>query len=134
VRFRFIEMDSWPELAWLAQLRPGDPVIEVHRGRRVEVADDWFGEIVWDGPYEQGRFDATEIVAGSGGLLRADGACFVAPGSTVDRLQSLSTDSVTFVFEFTYVSARGGRCCTVPARGGVRALLPKRSFRFGRGA
>ena len=97
MRFRFIERYTWPELAWLAQLRPGDPVIEVHRGRRVEVTDEWFGEIAWAGRYEQGSFDATEIVAGSGGLLRGDGALFVSPGSTVDRLQSLSTDSATFV-------------------------------------
>jgi len=55
MRFRFIERDSWPELTWLAQLRPGDPVIEVHRGRRVEVMDEWFGEIAWDGRYEEGK-------------------------------------------------------------------------------
>ena len=97
MRFRFIERETWPELAWLAQLRPGDPVIEVHRGRRVEIADEWFREIAWAGRYEQGSFDATDVVAGSGGLLRGDGALFVSPGSTVDRLQSLSTDSASFV-------------------------------------
>ena len=69
MRFRYIERDAWPELAWLAVLRPGDSVIEVHRGRRVVVTDDWFGEIAWAGPYEEARFEATEIVAGSGGLL-----------------------------------------------------------------
>src|SRR5215204_2034312 len=97
MRFRVMDRETWPELAWLAELRAGDPVIEVHRGRRVEVTDEWFGEIAWDGRYEEGRFDATDMVAGSGGVLRADGACFVAPGSTVDRLQSIATDSATFV-------------------------------------
>jgi len=43
MRFRYVERDNWPELAWLAQMRPGDPVIEVQLGRRVEVTDDWYG-------------------------------------------------------------------------------------------
>jgi hypothetical protein len=33
MRFAYVERDNWPELAWLAKLRSGDPVIEVHRGR-----------------------------------------------------------------------------------------------------
>jgi hypothetical protein len=97
MRFAYVERDNWPELAWLAKLRPGNPVIEVHRGRRVEVTEDWYGDIAWGGRYAEGGFDATDIVAGSGGLLRGDSAYFVSPGSTVDRLQSLSTDSATFV-------------------------------------
>jgi hypothetical protein len=101
MRFRYVERISWPELAWLAKLRPGDPVIEVHRGRRVEITDEWYGEIVWAGRYEEGKFDATEIVAGSGGLLRGDAAYFVSPGSTVDRLQFLVTDSATLVSSLT---------------------------------
>jgi hypothetical protein len=118
MRFRYVGRDSWPELAWLAQLRPGDPVIEVHRGCRVEVTDEWFGEIAWDGRYEEGRFDATDVVAGSGGLLRHDDAYFVSPGSTVDRLQSLSTDSAIFVSNSLacLLSATGASPCE-PAGG-----------------
>jgi hypothetical protein len=118
MRFRYVGRDSWPELAWLARLRPGDPVIEVHRGRRVEVTDEWFGEIAWAGRYEEGRFDATDVVAGSGGLLRHDDAYFVSPGSTVDRLQCLSTDSATFVSNslVCLLSATGASPCE-PAGG-----------------
>lgn len=118
MRFRYVERISWPELAWLAKLRPGDPVIEVHRGRRVEITDEWYGEIAWAGRYEEGRFDATEVVAGSGGLLRGDAAYFVSPGSTVDRLQFLTTDSATFVSNsLACLLAASGASPHEPARG-----------------
>src|SRR5690349_21468020 len=79
---------EWPVQAWLAECY-GDRVI-VRHGRRVEARQQWFCEAVWDGPFEHGDFDSTDIVAGSGGRLRGDVVTFVPSGATVDRLQSIT--------------------------------------------
>ena len=78
---------SWPVQAWLAEC--GSDRVLVRHGRRVETRKDWFCEAVWDGPFEQGGFDLTDVVAGSGGRLRGDAVTFVPAGSTLDRLQSI---------------------------------------------
>ena len=54
----------------------------------MEVCDTWFCEAVWDGDYEAGDFDLTDLVFGSGGRLRDERAIFVSSGTTVDRLQT----------------------------------------------
>ncbi len=82
-------MAHWPRLAWLAHCLPGEPTVEVLHGAGLEVTDDWLCEAVWDGEYEAGGFDETDIVAGSGVRLRAGQVTFVSSGSTVDRLQSV---------------------------------------------
>lgn len=58
-------------------------------GTRVETTAEWFCEAAWDGPFEDGEFDRTDIVTGSGGRLRDNGVTFVASGSVSDRLHSL---------------------------------------------
>lgn len=78
---------AWPQLAWLAEVREDDPVVRVRHGRAVETNAEWFCEGVWDGAFEAGDFDATDLVFGSGGRLRQGKVIFVSSGSTVDRLQ-----------------------------------------------
>ncbi|WP_143002391.1 hypothetical protein [Nitrosospira sp. Nl5] len=52
--------------------------------------DDWFCEAAWDGEFNDGGFDRTDIVAGSGGRKRSGQLVFVSAGNTVDRLVSLN--------------------------------------------
>jgi len=78
---------SWPVQAWLAECESNR--VLVRHGRRVETRANWFCEAVWDGPFERGDFDQTDIVAGSGGRLREVAVTFVPAGSTLDRLQSM---------------------------------------------
>lgn len=85
----FTVIADWPSLAWLARADARTGEVSVLHGPRVETADDWFCEAAWDGEYERGDFDRTDIVAGSGGRLRDGAMTFVASGSTVDRLHSL---------------------------------------------
>lgn len=89
--FEYILVPAWPPLSWLSRCRPRSDVVEVFHGSGVETTDDWFCEAVWAGDYERGGFDQTDIVAGSGGRAREGKVVFVSAGSTVDRLQSLST-------------------------------------------
>lgn len=88
---------DWPPLTWLAVCMPQEQAVQVHHGRQVETRPDWFCEAVWDGPFEEGSFDQTDIVAGSGARARSNGVTFVSSGSTCDRLHYLEHDGRHYV-------------------------------------
>lgn len=90
-RFQYMVVPAWPALAWLSRCQSGSDVVEVFHGLGVETTEEWFGEVIWAGEFTQGGFDQTDIIAGSGGRARERGIVFVSSGSTVDRLQSLTT-------------------------------------------
>ena len=69
----------------------------VRCGPQVETGNEWFCEAAWAGDYEEGAFDHTDIVAGTGGRLRDAGAYFVSSGSTVDRLHSFQRNGEVLV-------------------------------------
>ena len=91
LRFRYQAVKDWPPLAWLARCSRHEPEIEVYHGAGVDTAPGWFCEAVWDGRYEAGDFDRTDVVFGSGGRMRNDRATFVSSASTVDRVHALET-------------------------------------------
>jgi len=96
-RLRYVQLDHWPPLAWLARCGRGDTCIEVYHGPKVETTAEWFAEATWAGPYERGDFDRTDLVFGSGGRVRGGDVVFVPAGSTVDRLQSLERPDAVLV-------------------------------------
>lgn len=89
--------DGWPPLAWLAQVQRGSACVHVLHGSGVEVRSDWFCEAAWPAPYEEGGFDRTDIVAGSGARVRDGEIVFVSSGSTVDRLQVVRARDTTLI-------------------------------------
>lgn len=91
MRLSFELQPHWPKLAWDASCRRGSEVVVVRHGPAVETRRDWFCEAAWDGEFEAGDFDRTDIVVGSGARLRESEILFVSAGNTVDRLQSLAT-------------------------------------------
>ena len=88
---------AWPPLAWLAKCVSGSPTAHLSHGSMVEVQESSFCEAVWDAPFEGGGFDRTDIIFGSAGVAREGSFVFVSSGSTVDRLQSISVNGVTWV-------------------------------------
>ncbi len=75
---------DWPALAWIARCERSNPVITVRHGPQVETREDWLCEAVWDGEFEAGDFDRTDLVFGSGIRLRDEGIIFVrSPGLPV---------------------------------------------------
>ena len=92
-QFNFEKMESWPPLTWLAITDEPNETIVVRHDPGVETRDRWFCEAVWAGDFDEGGFDRTDIVAGSGGRLRSGRVIFVSAGSTVDRLHSMKTES-----------------------------------------
>src|SRR5438874_2538696 len=97
MQFVYEPMDCWPALAWIARLTPRSDTITVRHGPRVEVRDDWFCEAVWAGEFEDGDFDRTDRIFGSGARMRDDSVTFVSPGSTCDRLHWAEVDGVTWI-------------------------------------
>lgn len=90
MHLNYSEIPGWPPLAWLARCPVGGGVVEVLHGAGVETRDAWFSEAVWDGDFDAGDFDLTDVVFGSGARLRDGELVFVSSASTLDRLQYLS--------------------------------------------
>ena len=86
MQFEYRRMEGWPPLAWLAEVKRGGDTVAVHHGRWVETTPEWFAEATWAGSFQDGDFDETDIVSGSGARIRGRMVTFVSPGSTVDRL------------------------------------------------
>jgi hypothetical protein len=86
MRLEAKKIASWPKLAWVAFFTDGGETIHVYHGPMVEGAEDWIVEAVWDGSFEKGDFDQTDIVFGTGIRVRAHGVAFVSSGTTFDRL------------------------------------------------
>ena len=63
----------------------------------MEARESWFCEAVWDGEFESGDFDLTDVVFGSGAHVRDDRVVFVSSGTTVDRLQHAEIDGKTWI-------------------------------------
>lgn len=93
----FNHMNSWPPLAWLVHFDEGCSEIHAYVGRSVETCDEWLCEATWNGPYADGGFDVTDIVAGTGVRIRNNRAIFVSSGSTVDRLVTAKIQQTYFV-------------------------------------
>ena len=96
MRLCFEPMPNWPFLVWLAKCQPQSREVVVYSGPWIEKREAWFCEAVWAGDFDQGGFDQTDVVAGTGARVREDRLFFVTSGSTVDRLQWLRTNDGTF--------------------------------------
>ena len=89
---------TWPSLTWVAECQSNaassslPPAITVKHGARVETRSQWFGECIWDGPFEDGKLDETEALFGSGGRSRGDALVFVSSASMIDRLQYIQLE------------------------------------------
>lgn len=91
------KIDSWPKLAWVARIRSDLPTVLVFHGPMVEVRDDWCVEAVWAGAFEDGDFDRTDLIFGSGVRIRDGKVVFVSSGTVFDRLWRTSTGTGHYV-------------------------------------
>src|SRR6478735_1997490 len=79
-------VDGLAPLAWCAELRRDDPVVDVVHGLLVEItATGWF-EGVWDGPFAEFGFADCATTMGSGAVLEPGAVRFVAPSHTYESL------------------------------------------------
>ena len=97
MNIQYVPVPAWPRLAWLACCRADEDGVMVWHGEGVETTNAWFCEAAWAGAFQEGTFDQTDIVAGTGGRVRDGKLVFVSSGSTVDRLQFLEQDKGLWV-------------------------------------
>ncbi len=77
---------KWPKLAWLAHIIAGEPNIHVFHGPFVEANEMICVEAVWAGDFEDGDFDRTNLIYGSGIRCREETVVFVTSGIPLERL------------------------------------------------
>lgn len=95
--FEYHCVGQWPPLAWITRCPAKTKTITLWHGSQVETRAEWFCEAAWPGPFSQGDFDQTDLVAGTGARCRDNAIVFVAPGNTVDRILSLQTPNALWV-------------------------------------
>jgi len=88
---------GWPKLAWVAICVSGTDTIYVYHGPCVEASHDWCVEAVWTGPFEEGDFDRTELVFGTGIRCRGQHVTFVSSGTILDRLWYRGQEGTWFI-------------------------------------
>lgn len=85
-RLKMRVVPDWPKLAWVATCHRGESDLRVLHGPMMEVGNDWIVEAVWAGDFEQGDFDRTDLVFGTGIRVRGQNVVFVSSGTVFDRL------------------------------------------------
>lgn len=94
LRLETKRLDELPRLAWLAELRTEEPVVQLLHGPWVEVGDDFFVEGVWNGNFQDRDFSRSTVFAGSGGRF-TDGALVLAtPTDTLQPIYTLVSNDV----------------------------------------
>lgn len=88
---------SWPKLAWVAVLSPVSNIGKVLHGPMVEVRENWAIEGIWDKFFEDGDFDRTDLIFGSGVRQRGEEVFFVSSATGVDRLWYVNYGNEFFV-------------------------------------
>ena len=91
------KVDDWPKLAWVAHFDIGSFDLTVYHGSMVEIQDNWMVEAVWAGEFEDGDFDKTDLVFGTGIRLRQDAIVFVSSGTMMDRLWRCSVNNTLYI-------------------------------------
>lgn len=82
----FVLCPTWPKLAWVAMLAPNRTEIKFFHGEMVEIRENWAVEAVWCGDFNDGDFDQTDLVFGTGMRVRESDVIFVSSATAVDRL------------------------------------------------
>lgn len=97
-------VEHLPKLAWLAEINRFDKSVVVFVGSKVECRDNFFVTGVWDGAFEEGRFDIAQFNLSTGAILEEDGLKFVTPSHALERLVFAETEvgyTVSNSFPFT---------------------------------
>ncbi len=112
-RFNYVRREELPRLAWCLRMIAGADQIEVIHGPGVETRPSYFVEGAWRGRFEDGRFDESEVLLGSGARLASDTLTVASTSHTLERLHSLHTGSTLVVSNsLAFLLAVTGEECT----------------------
>jgi hypothetical protein len=90
-------LEGWPKLAWVASVAEGADTVEVLHGPMVETGPEWCVEAVWAGEFQDGDFDRTDLICGTGVRCRGDHVTFVSSGTALDRLWYCNRGGLLYV-------------------------------------
>jgi len=96
-RFNFSLKKHWPKLAWVCVFSLENDSAEILHGPMLEVSPDWAVEAVWEGVFEKGDFDKTDLVFGSGIRKRDNQIIFVSSATGIDRLWHTQCNAMVYV-------------------------------------
>lgn len=90
-------INELPKLVWIALCKKDKKELQVLHGSCVECGWYYCVSGVWDGEYQSGDFDKTDIIAGTGLRVRESKVIFVTPANTLDRIVYYPTDDGFYV-------------------------------------
>ncbi len=82
----YTEIEMLPKLAWIADVKFKDGLVNILHGSNVETTKSFFIEGAWSGKFSEGNFDTTDCIFGSGAVVASNRITFVSSTSTTDKL------------------------------------------------
>ena len=97
LRFKYVLVDTLPQLAWCAVVRAGSNVATIFHGKSVETAPDFFAEAAWNGGFTPSGLRAATVVCGTGATCDNGHFTFHASTDSHSPLFSLRKPGMTYV-------------------------------------
>lgn len=94
--FKYISNPGFPKLAWCLVARKNQPEILVFHGSFVETKSNFFVEGVWDSAFEEGQFDKSALLMGSGVSLSNDSIIIASPCHTLEKIYALNKGHIFY--------------------------------------
>jgi hypothetical protein len=88
----FIQVPSWPMLAWCVHIQTDAECAAILHGPAVETRANWFCEGTWDSAFDDGAFAQSDCFFGSGAVLSDDAITFISSCAPMDRLYHIELD------------------------------------------
>lgn len=86
MKFKYIQIDSLPRLAWCARVCKGNDTVIVYHGSQVEQMPDFFIEGAWNGKFTSDGFATATILCGTGAMIDSGQLRFC---SSTDKLSPI---------------------------------------------
>jgi hypothetical protein len=97
MRFKCIESEALPKLAWCSLLNAGNDEVTVYHGSMVEVSSDFMVAGAWSGSYDHEGFATACTVSGTGGYLFEDSVCFKSSSDYFSPLFTIKKDDCLYI-------------------------------------
>lgn len=109
LQLEFNEVPALPRLAWAIAVHRENALISAWHGRDIVAREQFFVEGAWDGPLDEGDFDRSGHLMGSGCRIRQDGLYIVAPCHTLEAVWLVrGDDRITASNSLPFLLERAG--------------------------
>lgn len=95
--FEYQRVETLPQLAWGACLKPGNRTITVYHGPAVETSSKGFIEGAWDGQFDAFDIESATIVSGTGAFLSDGQVSFLSSTDRLSPIFSITKDRCVYI-------------------------------------